>query len=318
MKPQFSPADFWAPWEEKISSYKALVTAIDKVMDKAKNSCGRFAWRGQSHAEWALHSSLFRNVYSTNGATVPQEADVRAYERSILNELHRWGLHNRRESGRLSILAQLAMLQHYGAPTRLIDVSFNAWIGVWFAVEKTNSDLDDKDGRLFAVDVSNRLISENDRHRYWEDVTRAPWRTNKKGGLSQAEWSTSVFAWKPGGIDARISAQNGGFLFGGVPATRKPNGGRFQFPKSPDNGAGRWSIEDGRRACCLALRPHKLSAARGSVRSGAVFTFRIKQKAKAEIRERIESMFGYAPSSIYPDFMGFAKYGVSSVLGQSI
>lgn len=313
-----SPAAFWEPWEARITSYKQLVSAIDTVMEKAKKNYGTFAWRGQTNAEWALHSSLYRKVYGEPTEAPPQEDAVRANERSILNELHRWGLHNRRETGRLSILAQLAMLQHYGAPTRLIDISFNAWVGAWFAVEKTNTEQDDNDGRLFAVDVSSRLINEDDSHRYWEDSTKAPWRTHKKGGLLPTEWTTSVFAWKPGSIDARISAQNSGFLFGGVPASIKPDGGRFQFPKSPNNSDGTWGIEDGRRACCLALRPHKLNAEKGGVRSGAVFTFRIKQGAKAEIRERIEKMFGYSPATIYPDFMGFARYGVAEALERRI
>ena len=58
-------------------------------------------------------------------------------EVDILKELHRWGLHNSESGGRLSILNQLAILQHYGAPTRLIDITFDAWVAVRFAVVKS-------------------------------------------------------------------------------------------------------------------------------------------------------------------------------------
>lgn len=310
------PVKFWQPWETKVESYPQLVKAIDRVLEKARKGEGRFAWRGQSDASWALHSSLYRRIFSPENSAAPKEDALREAERKLLNELHRWGLHSRRESGRLSILSQLAMLQHYGAPTRLIDVSFNAWVGAWFAVERRNDDLDEKDARLFAIDVSSRLIGEMDECRFWEDSTRAPWRTNKRGGLSQASWTTRVFAWKPGAIDTRISAQSGGFIFGGVPNTMKSETSRFQFPKSPNPDDGYWSIDEGRRSCCLALRPHMLNATKGAVRSGAVFTFRIKAKAKAEIRDRIERMFGYSPSTIYPDFMGFAAHAVPRLLGQ--
>jgi hypothetical protein len=52
----------------------------------------------------------------------------------VLRSVHQWGLHNG-ASGRLSALAQLATLQHFGAPTRMIDVTLNAYIGLWFAVQ---------------------------------------------------------------------------------------------------------------------------------------------------------------------------------------
>jgi hypothetical protein len=65
------------------------------------------------------------------------------------------------ECGRLSVMAQLALLQHYGAPTRLIDVTFNPWIGLWFAVEQKWKDglpQPDKDVRLIAIDVTRKIV----------------------------------------------------------------------------------------------------------------------------------------------------------------
>ena len=38
------------------------------------------------------------------------------------------------------------------------------------------------------------------------------------------------------------------------------------------------------------------------------FTFRIKAAAKAEIREHLESSYGLAPHTIYPDMYGLAEY----------
>lgn len=304
-----SAQEFWKPFEEDITSFKRLVEIIERTMEKAVAHGIQFAWRGQVDASWALHSSLYRRICLNNAETV-KEHDLFDQESKILTELHRWGLHNPPLHGRLSVLHQLAMLQHYGAPTRLIDITFNAWVAVWFAVEKkwSNSEVvhEDKDARLFAVDVTDRLINENQAYRGWEDELSRPWKPDV---FDKKEWTTSVFAWKPPAIDARIFAQNGGFLLGGVPASSRPDGNKFQFPKSPQNRDGWWGIEDGRKACCLAVRPHAFDPLHGGVQTGGLYTFRISANAKAPIRDRLEKMFGYKHSTIYPDYTGFSSFG---------
>ncbi len=311
------PADFWKPFEVQINSYKELVDSIDAVMAKAATKSIEFAWRGQSDAAWALHSSLYRRLILTKSRILPED-DVTKEEHEILAELHRWGLHSSASTGRMSVMNQLAMLQHYGSPTRLIDITFNAWVGAWFAVEEKWSNgekvRDDKDARLFAFDVTNRLINENDDLRGWEDAVSRPWKLAEDDKAWKKEWTTSVYAWKPANLDARIAAQNGGFLFGGVPASSKPNNKKFQFPKSPNYKDGWWKIEDGRKACCLALRPHVFEPKAGSgANSGALYTFRIAAGAKNEIRQRLERMFGYKHSTIYPDYTGFASFGTKKL-----
>lgn len=300
---------FWEPFEEEITSFEGLVEIIERTMEKAIAHGIQFAWRGQVDASWALHSSLYRRICLSK-ATTAKETDLFEHESQILTELHRWGLHNPPLHGRLSVLQQLAMLQHYGSPTRLIDITFNAWVAVWFAVEKkwSNGSVvhEDKDARLFAIDVTDRLINENQAYRGWEDALSRPWKPNV---FDKKDWTTSVFAWKPPAIDARIFAQNGGFLLGGVPASHRPNGNRFQFPKSPNNQDGCWLIEEGRKASSLAVRPHAFDPLRGGVQTGALYTFRIISEAKAAIRDRLEKMFGYKHSTIYPDYTGFSSFG---------
>ncbi len=314
-----SSAPFWKPFEVEIDSFDSLVTAINGVMTKATENNIQFAWRGLVDYRWSLHSSLYRRLLLSSGAKVPKEVDLETREGEILADLHRWGLHAPQNAGRLSILRQLAVMQHYGAPTRLIDITFNAWVGVFFAVESKwqngDSVYENEDGRLFAVDVTNRLINENDALRPWEDCLTRPWLQDPPNGVEEKEWTSSVYAWKPSNLDGRIFAQNGGFLFGGVPAPNGPVGTRrFQFPKSTTNADGFWTIEEGRKACCLALRPHKFNpAAGGGVRNGALYTFRIKASAKKDIRNRLEKMFGYKHSTIYPDYSGFALFGTPTL-----
>ena len=312
-----SAEEFWKPFEVEISDFNGLLAVINQVMEKAVAKNIKFAWRGQIDASWALHSSLYRRMNLTK-ARILTEDEIAKEEQDILAELHRWGLHSSSQTGRLSILNQLAMLQHYGAPTRLIDITFNAWVGAWFAVEEKWSNgvriHEDKDARLFAFDVTDRLINENDGFRSWEDDFSRPWKVGREDGLDKKEWTTSVFAWKPANLDARIAAQNGGFLFGGVPASNKPDNKRFQFPKTPNYKDGCWKIEEGRRACCIAARPHVFDPAQGrGAGSGALYTFRIKAEAKEDIRQRLDKLFGYRHSTIYPDFSGFSSFATPKI-----
>ena len=242
--------DFWVPYEHVINNFDDLMKTIKKIMEYSNSKNKTFAWRGQIDADWSLHSSLYRRMCLTKGKILT-ENEMADSESKILKELHRWGLHSSSETGRLSILNQLAMLQHFGSPTRLIDITFNAWVAVFFAVEEkwnNGSRHPDKDARLFAIDVTGRLINEIEDYRPWEDSLSRPWK--EANGFNQQRWTTSVFAWKPSNINGRIEAQNGGFIFGGVPATRKPDGeGNLQFPKTGDvKAGGYWRIEEARKA----------------------------------------------------------------------
>ncbi len=105
-----------------------------------------------------------------------------------------------------------------------------------------------------------------------------------------------------------MAAQNGGFIFGGVPYAGDQEHPQ-QWPKTTGAGGGWWSIDEVRRSTSLALRAHKLDPQGGGVVANAVYTIRIKAGAKQDIRNRLENLFGYRHSTIYPDFTGFAAFG---------
>ena len=303
-----SAADFWRPWEQKAESFDQARDIIHSIFEKWTDDGRSFAWRGQVDASWPLHSSLYRRLFWTEGSSI-DESRLYDEEGKILAEFHRWGLH-RGISGRLSVLNQLAVMQHFGAPTRLVDVSFSPYIGLWFAVEKkwsnTTPTKEDVDGRLFAFDVTDRLINENADKRDWEDCRKRPWRPSS---VSADDWCDDILAWRPPRFEDRISAQHGGFLMGGVPKSWV-HGSPRQWPKTTSSGGKWFQIDEVRSATSLPLRVLKLDSSDRGVRKNAVYTVRITPKGKADIRKHLEKLYGYRHATIYPDPTGFAQFAV--------
>lgn len=131
-----------------------------------------YAWRGQNDADWDLSSSLYRRL-SKDGSTVT-ERKMREGELEILEEARRWGL-GRDLGPSATDMHMLAVLQHHGVPTRLIDVTSNPMTALWFAAEEHRPDDDGEvrrsPGVLFAFDVTKTRWYETFQH--GEDQTFA-------------------------------------------------------------------------------------------------------------------------------------------------
>lgn len=230
-------------------------------------------------------------------------------EKQILERITEWGLHDSHR-GRLSVLRQLAILQHNHAPTRLIDVSLNPYIATWFAVEPESDGFGytfqepQSDGRIFAIGTSERLLSDN--RADWEDRVETPWSSGTTvNSISPSDWCSQVQVWIPAPAEPRIAAQHGAFLLGGVP------NGSSRLPGSTTPNS--WlSNDEARRLTSVALRFHKVNSKRGGVSSSGspAYTWRITKGARREILGYLSQQFAYGTGRIYPDFPGFGKFGV--------
>ena len=306
---------FFRPWETSIGSFDEINERLTNLFEDWIARGRVFAWRGVVDASWPLHSSLYRRLlWTSTGAKAPDEPRLLVKESEVLRSVHQWGLHNGAR-GRLSALAQLATLQHFGAPTRMIDVTLNAYIGLWFAVQPLLLDgmpgTEELDGRLFAIDITNRLINDRDEFRDWEDQLHRPWKRLNEDETEDLdwrnEWCGQTWAWRPPAFEARIAAQNGAFLFGGVPRV----GVGVAWPTRGESAKTNWGVDEVRRCVSVPLRFHVAEPLAGGVpkeNGQPAYTFRIKAHAKPEIRERLRTLFGFQHSTIYPDFPGFAGY----------
>jgi FRG domain len=293
------PEDYWASYEHPTRTLADFLEAVRVISSYQARTGARFVWRGVTNAAWPLYSSLVR-CYIERNHHVPTEFELRAFERSILDEARDWGL-DWHTGGRLNGLELLAALQHYGAPTRLVDFTFNPFIALWFAVEKH----DNVDGRVFAIDISNRLVTRD------EAIRIDPWWLNDEPSASDP-WITDSRIWRPPPLEPRIVTQQGCFLMGGMPSS-----GPARNVRAPD---GWRPLRQDEILQCMSV-PFQLiqyqqavAASRGERLRGrqpASHAFTLRTEGKEVLRRELLQVFGLSRSALFPDFAGFAQFGNS-------
>lgn len=136
---------------DEIDSLSTYVEVVQRLT-KTKPGYSHF-FRGQGSVDFSLLPSLYRRPN-----TPPKERDLlKEAIRRCPEEF----------SGLNSTFQQLVKLQHYGIPTRLLDLTSNALIALFFAVEKKEyKQLKTKkiprDGVVFDFTVDNKYIKSYD------------------------------------------------------------------------------------------------------------------------------------------------------------
>ena len=318
-----SPEDFFSANEGVIESFDDLHYAIQELV--ARNPSIQLAWRGQRDSRWGLHSSLFRALVAVNGVRLPSklphrrsepyptEEEMVAAERHILDVA--------RDAWRIdgtSALEIFARLQHFGAPTRLLDVSRNPYIAAWFAVERSNEH-DVLPGRLFALGThpvlpaaQKELATELTQVRGLVASSYEPfWHVPQSSVQRQElEWGTGAIRrfWIPPVYERRILAQNGAFVLDGVPLSIS---GMASYFKLPGESSRYWRRADLLAAASIYTKVYSPSRKVAENRARAfppTFTFRITADAKRDIRAVLEERFSFSAATLYPDTEGLAQF----------
>lgn len=115
--------------DPKISSWKEF----EEWCKKFENTGNRYIFRGQGDAEWKVETSLARFFRENNVASdewrIRETIMYRAFRESLLKKHTNCNLYEP--------IKILALMQHYGGPTRLLDFTYSPMIAAYFALKQS-------------------------------------------------------------------------------------------------------------------------------------------------------------------------------------
>jgi hypothetical protein len=186
------------PWPSiRMDSWPMFVQRAQAQVGNPPHRLG-FLYRGQANFDWNLKPSLARLLPSgtTTSAALALERDS-LDEFRVQAHLHVATSRLPRDSGRIPLRDWWAVMQHYRAPTRLLDWTQYPYVAAYYAAESRSK----LDGIVFAVD-GKRLL---DLYKKARGKTGEP--TNEEMRDPRAPALVSI--WRPERRDERIVAQQG-------------------------------------------------------------------------------------------------------------
>jgi hypothetical protein len=123
---------------------------------------GQFVFRGQSNAAWKLETAIFRHDMRSGKN---RSTDLKKIERMALREFQR----QYKRLGTAPIDADayhewFAIMQHHGAPTRLLDFTYSFYVALYFASKDIS--FHDKDFISFSIYAINYFFVEYKRNTF--------------------------------------------------------------------------------------------------------------------------------------------------------
>jgi hypothetical protein len=183
--------------EHRLKSWDAFLKVI------AGPPYANWAYRGERDERWPLFSSLSRYLQSFGvapGAWTRQEARIlRVFKRKA----HQF-LEQPPETD--DDFQWLALMQHHGAPTRLIDFTWSPYVAAFFALERTTAD-----GVIWALNPGRIDSSRALKHSRMDPRIRGNFERYFLKGNHRFIWMG-----EPHTMNRRLIAQSGTFAVPGV------------------------------------------------------------------------------------------------------
>ncbi|SIT51957.1 conserved hypothetical protein [Paraburkholderia piptadeniae] len=169
-----------------------------------------WAFRGQQNTAWQLESSLTRylRAYADDQRQwrAREERAIRVFRRKAHNFLEHPGLLD-------NDLRCLALMQHHGAPTRLLDFTKSPFVAAFFALERATGD-----AAVYALNTpalyNSRALPKGD-----PGLTRDVIDPRVQGHFDQYFFCNRhevIWFGEPTEMDDRLIAQSGTFVVPGV------------------------------------------------------------------------------------------------------
>lgn len=286
--------DFFAGTEVRIRSVDDYLERV--ALLQRKNWDLGLIWRGHGNAAWNVRSSLSRVL--SPSLSPASEAALRSAEDATAEAAKAWDPHLEPTIG------LLAELQHAGAPTRLIDVSTDPDIAMWFAVENPADDASDARLLAWASEPPGEMGEADTAVNYLDEWFWHEWTGTQQ--RIESGWGTGVktWWWLPPSTNERLRAQRGGFLLEAEPIVSADIAGLFS-----ERLGATWSpreISDVTSVLGLPS-PHDRRAEANEANIVPLYSFRVDAAAKPELRDYLAAK-GLTDRYIYPDQVGLVRH----------
>lgn len=245
----------------------------------------RYVWRGLRDAHYTLHSSLERRLKESKVQRTAQ--NLADHENALIKKARETRLGDGRSDAEL-----LAILQHAGASTPLLDVTPDPFVALFFATEPVG---EQKPCALVAIKVPGDTPGEQAAHTYSGPLPDDPGHSiydRLRTSLKLPAAHAAPILWEAPFVDNRMRAQRGMFLATTIGA--KPS--RFaSFRLALDS-----PEEEKSHVTNLVER------SRGQYKRPTIVVFYISEKMRGQVATELDRRFGYRTETIYPDLNGFA------------
>jgi len=189
---------------------EVLINTWSEFRDLAESAEYRsWAFRGQRDASWPLLSSLSRYLFKyqlhAEAWPIQEERILRIFRRKAY-------LYLTRVPEEDDSLQWLALMQHHGAPTRLLDFTWSPYVAAFFALEKAIGD--SAVWAVFPPALQHRQIGVQRQDTPEEDVS--PWIKGNYEKYYLQNKDAFVIIGEPHTMNERLIAQSGTFVMPGT------------------------------------------------------------------------------------------------------
>lgn len=238
---------------------------------KGSGTDEQWLWRGQANGEYRLEPAIHTRVRDAAGLS---DENVMKATNQLLKATRAAAL-DVHESTTLPDLALLAMLQHHGAATPLIDVTLDPVVALYMAVVSPNPKDISRDGALFAVRrPAKKSIEKFDSRDFDQVYNSLP--------------ASDVVTYEAPDVSERLRIQRGLFLLGKVDCTENTTLPlTFEVAGEP---ASHW----------LEKRLNEHGAGRPPTAKTKVAVFPIPSNIKKSLQGWLEARSGMTTDFVYP------------------
>ncbi len=273
--------------------YKVIELSSADDLIKLRGLSSAYLFRGQNDADWKLETSLERHVKEKNSSPGVEKDMLRSFQR-------RAHIYTKDIPGYNNTIEWLALMQHYGCPTRLLDFTSSMFIAAYFAVENYISN---NCAAVWAINqiALYHIYRDNPELHFLASDNGRPDQDNINSYLTITDQRDGIISIEPFKMNERLMIQQGSFMLPlNINKTFEHNL-FYAFGVDPD-------IQND--VSVIKFSETNFEKILEIMMKGSIIKFVILEKTKKDILSFLRQ-FNIEPQYLFPGLEGLAKSQIS-------